>query len=160
MAREWDRPEEHDHVLVIADDDPAHLALLRQQLERVPGRDRAATLGRYPRFEVIVAEDGDEAIRRTTRRVTALAVDLMMPRTGGLDVILRLRPQRADLAILAFTAAAPPSEAVAANSPEPAGEPGPAAKRSRAMALRARSAASMAPSAPTSGRTARNSSPP
>jgi len=114
MAREWDRPEEHDHVLVIADDDPAHLELLREQLGRVPGRDRTATLGRYPRFEIIAAADGDEALRRTTRRVTALAVDLMMPRRGGLDVILQLRPQRADLAILAFTAAAPPSEAVAA----------------------------------------------
>lgn len=114
MARAWDRPEEHDHVLVIADDDEAHLALLADQLARVAGRDRLDTLGRYPRFEVVTASDGDEAIRRTTRRVTALAVDLMMPRRGGLDVILHLRPQRPDLAILAFTAAAPPAEAVAA----------------------------------------------
>ncbi|MBI5069824.1 MAG: response regulator [Deltaproteobacteria bacterium] len=114
MAREWDRPEEHDHVLVIADDDPVHLQVLRDRLGKVPGRDRASTLGRYPRFEVVTAGDGDEALRRTTRRVTVLAVDLMMPRRGGLDVILQIRPQRSDLAILAFTAAAPPSEAVAA----------------------------------------------
>jgi CheY-like chemotaxis protein len=114
MAREWDRPEEHDHVIVVADDDPAHLELLREQLGKVPGRDRASTLGRYPRFEIVTATDGEEALRRTTRRVTVLAVDLLMPRRGGLDVILHIRPQRSDLAILAFTAAAPPSEAVAA----------------------------------------------
>lgn len=114
MAREWDRPEEHDHVLVIADDDETHLEQLRDRLARVPGRDRTDTLGRYPRFEVITASDGEQALRRTTRRVTVLAVDLMMPRRGGLDVILQIRPQRPDLAILAFTAAAPPSEAVAA----------------------------------------------
>lgn len=114
MARGWDRPEEHDHVVVVADDDDAHLEVIRSRLSRVAGRDRVATLGRYPRFEVLTASNGEEALRRVSARVTALAVDLIMPRLQGLEVIQRIRPQRPDLAILAFTAAAPPSEAVAA----------------------------------------------
>ena len=114
MNRPWDRPEEHDHILLVADDTDVHRQILCDRLARVAGRDRASTLGRYPRFDVVAAKDGDEAIRRTTRRVSVLAVDLMMPGRGGLDVIQHVRPQRPDLAILAFTAAAPPSEAVAA----------------------------------------------
>jgi CheY-like chemotaxis protein len=101
-------------VVVVADDDAAHLEVIRSRLSQVAGRDRVATLGRYPRFEVITAVNGEEALRRVSARVTALAVDLIMPRLQGLEVIQRIRPQRPDLAILAFTAAAPPSEAVAA----------------------------------------------
>lgn len=101
-------------MVVVADDDAAHLEVIRSRLSQVAGRDRVATLGRYPRFEVITAVNGEEALRRVSARVTALAVDLIMPRLQGLEVIQRIRPQRPDLAILAFTAAAPPSEAVAA----------------------------------------------
>jgi CheY-like chemotaxis protein len=114
VARAWDRPEEHDFVVVVADDDPVHREILEERLSLVPGRDRADTLGRYPRFEVLTAAHGDEAIRKVGPRVTVLAVDLMMPRKHGLEVIQHLRPRRPDLAILAFTAAAPASEAVAA----------------------------------------------
>lgn len=101
-------------MVVVADDDAAHLEVIRSRLSQVAGRDRVATLGRYPRFEVVTAVNGEEALRRVSARVTALAVDLIMPRLQGLEVIQRIRPQRPDLAILAFTAAAPPSEAVAA----------------------------------------------
>ena len=114
MARSWDRPEEHDHVVVVADDDATHRAALEERLLRVAGRDRADTLGRYPRFQVITAAHGEEAVRKVGPRVTVLAVDLMMPRKHGIEVIQELRPRRPDLAILAFTAAAPPAEAVAA----------------------------------------------
>lgn len=115
MARtRWDRPEEHDHVVLLVDDDDAHRALIREQLEGVPGRARAATLGRYPRYKVVVARSGDEALRRATAQVTAAAVDLVMPRRNGLEVVQELRARRPDLAILAFTAGAPASEAVAA----------------------------------------------
>jgi CheY-like chemotaxis protein len=114
LARPWDRPEEHDHVAVVADDDATHLRLICDRLSRVPGRERSATLGRYPRFEVVEAADGEEALRKLGPRVTALAVDLLMPRLGGIEVIQQVRPRRPDLAILAFTAAAPPSDAVAA----------------------------------------------
>lgn len=101
-------------MLVIADDDPEHLASLAARAAAVKGRDRAATLGRYPRFEVLTAGDGEEAVRRVSARVTVLAIDLVMPRRTGIEAIQELRPRRPDLAILAFTAAAPPAEALAA----------------------------------------------
>jgi CheY-like chemotaxis protein len=114
VARSWDRPDEHDHLLVIADDDPLHLQLLCERVAVVKGRERTATLGRYPRFEIQTAANGDEALRRVTARVTVLAVDLVMPRRNGIEVIQAIRPKRKDLAILAFTAAAPAADAVAA----------------------------------------------
>lgn len=110
----WERPEEHDHVLVIADDDPLHLETLCEQLARSPGRDRAETVGRYPRFRIVPATAGDEALAKVTSEVDVAAIDLVMPRRSGIDVIEELRARRPDVAILAFTAAAPPSEAVAA----------------------------------------------
>jgi DNA-binding NarL/FixJ family response regulator len=111
---EWDRPEEHDHVIVVADDDPLQRASIRERLAGVPGRPRAATLGAYPRFRVVEAGDGDEALRVTTAEVSVLATDLVMPRRSGLEVIQEVRQRRPDIAILAFTAGAPPAEAVAA----------------------------------------------
>jgi len=110
----WNRPEEYDHLVVVADDEPLHRRAIRERLEARRGRPRAAALGSYPRFKVIEAGDGDEAMKVTTPEVSALAIDLMMPRQNGLEVIAILRQRRPDLAILAFTAAAPPSEAVAA----------------------------------------------
>jgi len=101
-------------VLVIADDDPAHLASLVERAAGVKGRDRVATLGRYPRFEILTAGNGAEAVRKVTARVSVLAIDLVMPRRSGIEAIQALRPRRPDLAILAFTAAAPPAEALAA----------------------------------------------
>ncbi len=114
MAIAWDRPEEYDHLTVVADDERLHRQSILERLEAVPGRARAAALGSYPRFRVIEAGDGDEALQRVTSEVSALAIDLVMPRRNGLEVIELLRERRPDLAILAFTAGAPPSEAVAA----------------------------------------------
>lgn len=115
MARaRWERPEEHDHVLLLADDEDLHLEAVKRHLESVPGRLRAQVLGRYPRYRILVARNGEEALRRATAQVTAVAVDLVMPRRNGLEVIQELRARRPDLAILAFTAGAPASEAVAA----------------------------------------------
>ena len=114
MALAWDRPEEYDHLVVVADDEPLHRGSIRERLEAMQGRARAVALGTYPRFRVIEASDGDEALERVTPEVSALAVDLVMPRRNGLEIIGVLRQRRPDLAILAFTAAAPPSEAVAA----------------------------------------------
>jgi CheY-like chemotaxis protein len=110
----WDRPEEHDFVVVIADDDPLHLTSLCERLAATPGRARIDYLGRYPRYRVIPAADGEEALRRVNEEVSVAAIDLVMPRRAGIEVIQELRMRRTDLAILAFTAGAPPSEAVAA----------------------------------------------
>ncbi len=113
-ATTWDRPEEFDHVLVIADDDPIHLQSLVERLGKAAGRPRAGILGRYPRFRIVTADDGEQALARVTPEVSVVALDLVMPRRNGIEVIQELRARRPDLAILAFTAGAPPSEAVAA----------------------------------------------
>lgn len=113
-APDWDRPEECDHVLVIADDEPLHLQSLVERLSRSPGRARATVLGRYPRFRVIPVRDGEEALQKVTPDVSVVALDLVMPRRNGIEVIQELRSRRPEIAILAFTAGAPPSEAVAA----------------------------------------------
>jgi DNA-binding NarL/FixJ family response regulator len=112
--RRWDHPDEHDHVVLLAEDDEAWREAAVAHLERIPGRARAATLGTYPRFRVVATRDGDEALRRATAQVTAAAVDLRMPRRPGIEVIHALRQRRPDAAILAYTAAAPAAEAVAA----------------------------------------------
>jgi DNA-binding NtrC family response regulator len=114
VTGKWDRPEEYDHVALVADDDPAHLAHIRERLLVVPGRLRAQSLGRYPRFRVVTAGDGEEALRAATSEVSVAAIDLVMPRHNGIEVIQELRARRPDLAILAFTAGAAPSLAVAA----------------------------------------------
>lgn len=110
----WDRPEECDHVLLVADDDPAHLQSLCERLGSSAGRLRASSLGRYPRFKIVPARDGEEALLKATAEVSVAALDLVMPRRNGIEVIQELRARRPDMAILAFTAGAPPSEAVAA----------------------------------------------
>ena len=113
-ASAWDRPEEFDHVLVIADDDPLHLQNLVERLSRSPGRARVSALGRYPRFRIVPVADGEESLVKVTPEVSVAALDLVMPRRNGIEVIQELRSRRPDLAILAFTGHAPPSEAVAA----------------------------------------------
>ena len=110
----WDRPEECDHVLLVADDDPAHLQAVCERLGRSAGRLRTTALGRYPRFKLVPVRDGEEALAKASPEVSVAALDLVMPRRNGIEVIQELRARRPDLAILAFTAGAPPSEAVAA----------------------------------------------
>ncbi len=100
--------------MVVADDEPLHREFIRERLEAVKGRARLSVLGSYPRYRVILARDGEEAILLVTPEVSVLAVDLVMPRRNGLEVIQELRQARVDLAILAYTAGAPPAEAVAA----------------------------------------------
>jgi CheY-like chemotaxis protein len=109
----WDHPELCDHVLLLADDDPVHQGILVDRLGRVPGRPRPGIAGAFPRFRLIVAGDGVEAVRRAGPQVTALAVDLLLPRRNGLEVVQELRLRRPDLAILVFTDGAPAGEAVA-----------------------------------------------
>jgi CheY-like chemotaxis protein len=113
-ALTWDRPEEFDHVVVVADDDPLHRRSIVEQLLRSPGRLRTTALGRYPRFKVVAVADGEEALRKAKAEVSVAAIDLVLPRRDGIEVIQELRAKRGDLAIMAFTAGAHPSEAVAA----------------------------------------------
>jgi DNA-binding NarL/FixJ family response regulator len=112
--KRWDHPDLCDHVLLLADDDPCHQQALTEHLGKVPGRPRPGVQGRFPRFRIVVAADGAEAIRRAGAQVTAAAVDLVLPRRNGIDVVQELRLKRPDLAILVFTDGAPAGEAVAA----------------------------------------------
>ena len=109
----WDRPEVFDHRLLLADPDDSHRELVLPRLEAVPGRDREGA-GRHPRFQVIVAPDGQEALARASGDLGVAAVDLVLPRVAGLEVIQALRARHPDLALLAFSTVAPASEAVAA----------------------------------------------
>lgn len=109
----WQHPDVHDHVLLLVDDDAGRRALLSAHLSRIPGR-REVTRGRFPRFKLVLAASGAEALRRASADVTAAAVDLLLPRRNGLEVVQELRRTRPDLAILAFTDGGQAAEAVAA----------------------------------------------
>jgi DNA-binding NarL/FixJ family response regulator len=115
MARiRWDHPDEFDHHLLLAADDDRLKELVRERLERIPGRRRAGEIeGRYPRFKVSLARGGAEARRRATDAVTALAIDLSARGGDGLDVVAELRERRPDVAILTFARSAPTSDAIA-----------------------------------------------
>jgi DNA-binding NarL/FixJ family response regulator len=110
----WDHPDRHDHILLVADGDPSHSTCLSAHLARIPGRRSHDDGGSHPRFKVVLASTGVEAIRRAGAQVTAAAVDLLLPRRDGIEVVQELRRSRPDLAVLVFTDRAPPSQAVAA----------------------------------------------
>ena len=66
-------------LVLVADDDPDILALVTFRLER----------GGY---DVVAANDGEEALRLALERVPDLAVlDVMMPKLDGYEVTTRLR---------------------------------------------------------------------
>jgi CheY-like chemotaxis protein len=109
----WDHPNEFDHVVLIAAEGARHRAL-RDQVARVPGTDRAQTLGRYPRYKVVLASTGAEARRRAGPSVTLAAIDLALPGGPGLETVRELRASRPAIAILAFGEATATSDAIAA----------------------------------------------
>ncbi len=112
MAKPRSARADADHVVLLAAGDPADREEIRAHLASVAGTGAGG--GHHPRFRVVTATDGDEALRRVTARVTAAAIDLVLARRSGLEVVQELRARRHDLAILVFTSGAPASEAVAA----------------------------------------------
>lgn len=69
--------------MLIADDDPALLSLLR------------TIVARNGDFDVVTVRDGDEAIRHLSERhFDVVLLDLMMPRRSGFEVIDFLRAHR------------------------------------------------------------------
>ncbi len=116
MARlRWERPNEFDHVVVVACEDERLRRSIRARLERVAGRRRVAEVGgRYPRFKIVPGAGGRDLARRATAAVTAAAIDLATAGGTGLEAIRELRDRRPDLAILAFARASPTSDAIAA----------------------------------------------
>jgi DNA-binding response OmpR family regulator len=86
-------------VLLVADDDEDILALVQLRLSRSG-------------FEVIVARDGEEALRLTQERLPDLAVlDWMMPKSSGLDVLRAIRAHGATAHIPVVLLTARASEA-------------------------------------------------
>ena len=83
-------------VLLVADDDEDILALVQLRLSRSG-------------YEVIVARDGEEALRLTEERHPDLAVlDWMMPKASGLEVLraIRANTEIADIPVVLLTARA------------------------------------------------------
>jgi len=81
-------------VLLIADDDEDILTLVQLRLTRSG-------------FEVLVARDGEEALRLAQERLPDLAVlDWMMPKLSGLDVLRAIRAGEttADIPVVLLTA--------------------------------------------------------
>jgi DNA-binding response OmpR family regulator len=83
-------------VLLVADDDEDILTLVQLRLSRSG-------------FEVIVARDGEEALRLVKERHPDLAVlDWMMPKSSGLEVLRAIRADSAtaDIPVVLLTARA------------------------------------------------------
>lgn len=77
-ATQTERP-----VILIADDDPDILELVAFRLERAG-------------YEIVCANDGEEALQLATERVPDLAVlDVMMPKLTGYEVTARIREHEA-----------------------------------------------------------------
>ncbi len=114
MAVRGKRAGEHEHVVVVAIADRGHRKSIGAGLAGVGAGSGAARRRAPGRYRVVVAGDGEEALRRVRPDVTVLVVDLALPRRSGVEVIRELRPRRPDLAILALTGGAAPSEAVGA----------------------------------------------
>lgn len=111
MVTHREGPAGPDHTVLLLDHDRTHRDLVRHHLGAIPGRGRP---GRYPRFRLVVASGGRQALRAAGDRFTAAAVDLALQRPGGLAVVEALRARAPQLAILAFQTSAPGAEASAA----------------------------------------------
>ena len=82
------------HKILIADDEPDILEIIRYNLQREG-------------YEVITAMDGDEALRKASQHKPALIIlDIMMPKKTGVEVcsILRSQPAYKDTLIIFLTA--------------------------------------------------------
>jgi DNA-binding response OmpR family regulator len=78
--------------LLIVEDDPEMLDLLRKVLEK-------------DGYRISLAADGHEAILRLAADPTDLVItDLMMPRVGGLELLQSIRQARPDLPVIIVTA--------------------------------------------------------
>jgi len=111
----WEHPGAFDHLLLLGTRDGRLRRAITEQLARVPGRRRAGELrGRYPRFKIVATAGGADLRKRCTASVTAVALDLTLRGSSGLDVIRELRDGRPDLAILAYGQETSTSDAIAA----------------------------------------------
>jgi two-component system, OmpR family, response regulator MtrA len=90
----------HAPVLLVADDDEDILTLVQLRLSRSG-------------YEVVVARDGDEALRLAQEKHPDLAVlDWMMPKASGIEVLRAIRAgaETADIPVVLLTARANASD--------------------------------------------------
>jgi DNA-binding response OmpR family regulator len=86
--------EDAKPVVLVADDDEDIRSLVVFRLERAG-------------YDVIPAQDGEEALRLALERLPDLAIlDVMMPKLTGIEVTekLRARPETRDIPIILLTA--------------------------------------------------------
>src|SRR5580765_5472852 len=94
--RSPDELSNHVPVLLVADDDEDILTLVQLRLSRSG-------------YEVVVARDGEEALRLAREKLPDLAVlDWMMPKASGLEVLRAIRADSAtaDIPVVLLTARA------------------------------------------------------
>ena len=94
--RQTDDPHVHVPVLLVADDDEDILTLVQLRLSRSG-------------YEVVVARDGEEALRLAREKQPDLAVlDWMMPKASGLEVLRAIRADAdtCDIPVVLLTARA------------------------------------------------------
>jgi DNA-binding response OmpR family regulator len=81
-----------DELILLVDDEPSIISLIRMYLER-------------ENFRIEVAGDGEAALQAVTRLNPALMVlDLMLPKLDGIEVCRHLRAENNSIAILMLTA--------------------------------------------------------
>jgi DNA-binding response OmpR family regulator len=94
--RQTEDPHVHVPVLLVADDDEDILMLVQLRLSRSG-------------YEVVVARDGEEALRLAREKQPDLAVlDWMMPKASGLEVLRAIRAdaETHDIPVVLLTARA------------------------------------------------------
>ncbi len=112
VATRRDAAQPRDDVLLLAAEDDAHRRMIRERLVQAHDRQRAAEPGSHPRFTIVTASSGPEALRRAAGAAVAM-VSLELPRGPGLETIRQLRERHERLAILAYATAASASDAMA-----------------------------------------------
>jgi two-component system phosphate regulon response regulator PhoB len=91
-----DDPSAHVPILLVADDDEDILTLVQLRLSRSG-------------YEVVVARDGEEALRLAREKQPDLVVlDWMMPKASGLEVLRAIRAgaETAEIPVILLTARA------------------------------------------------------
>lgn len=82
--------------MLIVDDDPAVLELLSEGLRKYKGQ-----------FEVLSALDSEDALSMLgSKRISVVVMDLGVPRTKGLELLVRIRKKHPQIPCIAITAPA------------------------------------------------------
>lgn len=90
----WNETGEHPPIILVADDEPVNLALLKRRLE-------------WEAYEIVTARDGREALERARACLPDLIIlDVMMPEINGLEVcrMLKAEAETRDIPVIFLSA--------------------------------------------------------